>query len=271
MSTAPPPDRSALLVKKAVAKVQRRFQHIGSRRTTPVNPQHNDFYIVEFPKSGITWLSTILANTALIASGRNEVASYTSAYWYVPDIHVTRNLGPALYDRPPVRFIKSHAEFNPRYAFVMYLVRHPLGVMKSWYRFDLETREQPSGDFHAFCVSAKGIPAWRRHVNSWLCAHAPAQRLHLCRYEDLIRDPVAEIALLSEHFGWAIEASIIREAVSRSSVENMQKNEALHRQKDPRHTMKFVKGGSDLQVEQRTLEYVERACAAELKMLGYAE
>ena len=34
----------------------------------PINPKHDDVYIVEFPRSGITWLSTLIANVNLLAS-----------------------------------------------------------------------------------------------------------------------------------------------------------------------------------------------------------
>jgi hypothetical protein len=58
---------------------QRVLARRRDNKMMPKNPRHDDFYVVEFPKSGITWLTAILANVALIESGRKEIASYTTA------------------------------------------------------------------------------------------------------------------------------------------------------------------------------------------------
>ena len=167
------------LVKRVVNFPYRLYKQREYNKTTASNPQHNDVYIVEFPKSGITWLSTLLANVALVSSGRKEIANFTAAHLYIPDIHLTRNISEPIYHTPPVRLIKSHAKFNPNYLFVILLVRHPLNVMKSYYRY-LRELGVNVGDFNNFIQSEKyGIPEWKRHVNSWLTGGVIAQRLHL--------------------------------------------------------------------------------------------
>jgi hypothetical protein len=257
---------------KLIRNPQRLMQIRRDRETTPRNPQHNDFYIVEFPKSGITWLSTILANAALIESGRPELASYTSSLLYVPDIHITREVGPVPYDRPPVRFIKSHAPFNRYYTFLVYLVRHPLDVMKSYYRIDAEKGIEPEGSFDSFCRSAaKGIPAWRRHVRSWLAGPPISQRLHLCRYEDLREDASREISRISDNFGWNLSSDSIRTAVEHSSMEKMKEAEQLYRSCNPRYKMTFVGGKADFEVREQTRIYIDTYCSDELALLGYTQ
>jgi hypothetical protein len=238
----------------------------------PKDPRHDDFYIVEFPKSGVTWLSTILANAALIESGRPELASFAATRLFVPDIHTTRDVGPVPYHRPPVRFIKSHAPFNPEYVFLIYLVRHPLNVMKSYYRFVREKGVESHGSFDSFCRSAsKGVPAWRGHIRSWLTGPPISQRLHLCRYEDLRDDPMREISLISDNFGWNLSADTIRAAIDRSSMENMKKGEELYRSRNPRYKTTFVGGAADFEVDPKTIAYIDRYCRDELALLGYHE
>ncbi|MFZ2168712.1 MAG: sulfotransferase domain-containing protein [Methylococcaceae bacterium] len=241
-----------------------------NQKTTARNPQHNDFYIVEFPKSGITWLSTILANMALISSGRKEVAAFTAAHFFVPDIHVTRNLGPMVYNIPPVRMIKSHSEFNPNYAFVVYLARHPVDVMKSYYRFNMENGSPEFLSFDDFCRSDKlGVQAWKQHVYSWFDGKVIAQRVHLCRYEDLVKDTVGEIELISRNFGWNIDSGVIKLAIERSTVEVMKESERVYRSRNPRYTMSFIRGESDFEVKAETVSYIKKECKEELKLLGY--
>jgi hypothetical protein len=251
---------------------RRVLAHWRDSKTMPMNPRHDDFYIVEFPKSGITWLSSILANVALIESGREEVASYTTAQLYVPDIHMTRDVGPVPYTCPPVRFIKSHARFNKGYIFLVYLVRHPLDVMKSFYRYNKDVGNDDSCSFDSFCRSKKrGIPAWRNHIRSWLVGRHVSQRLHLCRYEDLREDAFGEISQISDNFGWNLSPASIRAAVDRSSMDNMKQAEQLYRSCNPRYKMTFVGGKADFEVEEKTRIYIDTYCADELVLLGYTQ
>lgn len=249
---------------------QRLASYWKNYKTTARAPQHNDVYIVEFPKSGVTWLSTILANVALIESGRKEVASFAAVHLFVPDIHQTRDIGPVPYDRPPVRMIKSHAEFNPNYPAVIYLARKPLDVMKSYFRFNHESGGPAFESFDSFCRSNEfGIPCWRRHVRSWLTGSVIGQRLHVCRYEDLFEDAFREIDSISKNFGWNISREAISEALRRSSMDQMRAAEDLYRTKNPRYTMRFVGGSNDFEIEASTVAYIEQQCRVELKLLGY--
>lgn len=246
------------------------YNHLRHKKTTAKNPLHNDFYVVEFPKSGITWLSTILANMALISSGRKEIASYTAAHLFVPDIHITRNIGAMIYDTPPVRFIKSHAEFNPNYNFVIYLARHPLDVMKSYYRFLKETGDYSFNTFDDFCRSnTVGINAWKKHVNSWFDGTVICQRVHLCRYENFLENPESEIELISTNFGWAIDPSIIKIAIEQSSLQFMKDSERLYKSRNPRYTMTFIGGDCDFEIKKETISYITIECENEMKLLGY--
>ncbi len=259
------------ILNRAISRISGPWKEMRYNKTTAKNPRHSDVYIVEFPKSGITWLSSLLANMALTASGRKEVASFTAAHLYVPDIHITRDIGSAAYDTPPVRFIKSHSEFNPNYIYVIYLVRNPLDTMKSYYRFNREHGKEV-GDFDAFCRSDRlGVPAWKRHINSWLTGGVIATRLHLSRYEDLLRETASEIELINKNFGWGIETTAIELAVSRSSVDVMRGNEEIYRSRNPRYSITFVRGNNDFEIDEKTVFYINRECSNELKLIGYVE
>lgn len=255
---------------RILASVKRIKRRRGENKTLAIDGRANDFYIVEFPKSGVTWLSTILGSMALKASGRAESVTFPSSNLYVPDIHLTRSVGPVAYHVPPVRFIKSHAGFNSRYVFVIYLVRHPLSVMKSYYRFLKDLNANPHESFDSFCRSRKyGIRAWNAHVESWLGGRNVGQRLHLCRYEDLINDAHSEIMEINANFGWNISAAIIDQAVRDSSMQNMKKSEERYRSHNPRHSMHFVGGGGQFEVAESTVDYIQDEARVSLKLLGY--
>lgn len=240
-------------------------------QTTASQPRHDDTYIVEFPKSGITWLSSIMANMALQSSNRGEVATFCSVHLHVPDIHATRDVGNVVYTVPPVRFIKSHAQFNPNYPFVIYLARHPVAVMKSYYRF-AQVVTGDVGSFDEFCRSEKrGAAAWSRHVRSWLTGRPIAQRLHVCRYEDLMADTAGEIQAICENFGWRIEEQAIEQAIKLSSLENMKRSEATYRARNPRYSLQFVGSKADIDVSESTIAYIKTTCEPEMRLLGYID
>jgi len=239
---------------------------------TASNPQHNDFYVVEFPKSGITWLSALLANIALIESGRGETASFTAAHLFVPDIHITRYIAQMPYTNPPVRFIKSHSKYNDNYIFVIYLARHPLSVMKSYFLFNTGMFGKKYSSFSDFCRNRScGIPAWKRHVRSWFFRPETSQRLHLVRYEDMLESPGQQLKQISDNFGWGINAESVGRAVTICSKDNMVKDEENYRAHNPRYGFKFVDARASLSVSDDTRSYITATCDQELRMLGYIQ
>jgi len=254
-----------------VNKLLAMYRRYRSRKTMAADPRYTDVYVVEFPKSGVTWLSTILSNAALLQSGRPETATFGNAHYYVPDIHLSRRIGTPIYQRPPCRLIKSHSTWNPNYNFVIYLVRNPLAVMKSYFRFLNEHDGKRHHDFHRFCMDSRlGIPAWRRHINSWLTGPVVGNRLHLVRYEDLQKNPVTEIMAISQNLGWSLDESKVTEAVDLSSIGLMKESENFYRRRNPRYTMHFVGGKCDVDAEPKTLGYIQEVCANELDLLGYS-
>ena len=243
---------------------------INAKQLTVNNPRQSDTYIVEFPKSGITWLSTILANAALIRSNREEVANFTNVLMFVPDVHISRDCGDSVYSYPPCRLIKSHSKWNKNYKFIIYLVRNPLSVMKSYYHFLYQIGKLPFRNFDSFCRSKKfGVKAWKNHVNSWLTGYTVPNRLHLIRYEDLLTDTIGEIRMLSHNFGWNFNDSIIERAIDRSTIEKMQASESLYKKKNPRYNMTFIKAKNIITIEEKTVEYIYMICGELCNKLGY--
>jgi hypothetical protein len=216
-------------------------------------------------------MSALLANMALIESGRSEIASYTAAHMFVPDIAITRHIGKLPYTKPPVRFIKTHSEYNQSYVFVIYLVRHPLAVMKSYYLFNCGMAGKKTCNFADFCRSrTHGVPAWRRHVRSWFIRPETSQRLHLVRYEDMLASPSQQLQQLSVNFGWNITNASIEGAVTICSKDNMVRDEENYRTHNPRYDLQFVNASDDLLVNNDIESYVNSTCEQELRILGYA-
>lgn len=246
---------------------------LKSHELIPTKPLHSDLYIVEYPKSGITWLSTLLANSALISSKRPERATFLSARLYVPDIHLNRDLGYPAYTTPPQRMIKSHSLHNNHYLFVLYLTRHPFSVMESFYKY-LIAQEVKLPSFEEFIFLPRyGLPAWKKHINSWLNGPITGKPIHLIRYEDLLSDPSLEIRKISKNFGWNLSSDAINQAVQISTKHFMSEQEKFYLSHNPRHNMHFVGSSMEIyaseQLRNQLYERVLKDCSGELRLLGY--
>lgn len=230
------------------------------------DPRVSDLYVVEFPKSGVTWLCTLLGNLAALESGSKAVVNYANSIAWVPDIHIDRTVGEPLHSWPPQRIIKSHARFQREYAFAIYLARHPVAVMKSYYRYAAAFQGAQFDDFGAFLRSEKyGVDAWRDHVRSWLARRPSHHRILLVRYEDLLEDAASQLVRISDVFGWNVDPGHAGIAAERSTAEKMQANEGALGIGGPQ----FVKQASTASVTEADLALIHDRCADEMRMLGY--
>lgn len=243
------------------------------RSWAAADPRAHDLYLVEFPKSGMTWLSTLVANMALSEAGSAQRVTYFNVQNYVLDIHMAqgRALGPSLLPVLPQRVIKSHHRQNPYYQNVVYLVRHPVAVMRSMINYLPQTRGYPMTQEDVLNDPLMGIEAWRRHVRGWLIdASMSWQRLHLMRYDSLVSDARSELGLLVENLGWPISDDAITQAIENASVEHMKTSEQLYRRMNPAYKMAFVKGATD-ELSTSAKARIAEACREELTLLGYED
>jgi hypothetical protein len=205
---------------------------------------HNDVFLVEFPKSGITWLSFLIANSLL--KNHDENVTFYNYHKYIADIHQLRGakISNRIYPLNGYRFIKSHHEQTPSYYFVVYILRNPFDVMISYYRFMQSSGYRDS--FENFVISKRyGIQNWVDHVKGWLVDNNDlAQRIHVIRYEDLMADATQELSSLFANLGLRIDKPRIQKALADSSKENMKKSEELYKNFNPvykKSNMDFVR------------------------------
>lgn len=233
------------MVKKVVGKLHKKFLYSNYKNTLPVNPLHDDIYVVEFPKSGVTWLSFLLGNIELKIAGNKEKVTFYNHHKWIVDIHqlmlseINRNRG---LDRT---FIKSHSKYNPFYYFVIYLMRNPFDVMVSYYNFMLDLSYK--GTFEEFVKDPNlGILAWKAHVNSWIYGDVKAQRIHVIKYEDIMDDTRSSLISLYQNLGVELENDILNKAIDSSSLEFMKSSEETYRKFNPSYSMNFVGNSNKL-------------------------
>ncbi|MEA5575026.1 sulfotransferase domain-containing protein [Anabaena sp. UHCC 0451] len=249
-------------------------------------PLQSDLFIVEFPKSGVTWLTNILANVELLTTSDispsfqcGKPISFGNRESFISDIHVgyPSNYYSHIFGG---KLIKSHAKMTSDIQRLIYLYRHPVSVMKSYYRMckGYQTISNQITFSEFVRDSNMGVEAWKQHIRSWLFDSRVSQRIFFVSYENLVDNTSLYIEQIYQFFGiYALPQHIIEEAIQISSYENMKILETNRREIDLRfkwrfdNNYKFIKGSTEenLDNEQEAVEYIRLQCLEELRWLGY--
>ena len=227
----------------------------------PNNPLSSDIYIVEFPKSGITWLCFLISNS-ILSNNKNESMSATfyNIQQLIPDIHMSKYIpNNNLWKMTTPRFIKSHHEYTPDYKNIIYLIRDPLSVMISYYKY-LTGLDIIDMNFSEFVRSKQyGILTWINHVNSWGKNITNAQKLHIVKYENLLEEPQKTLENLFNNLGIKVSKESIQRSIELSSFNKMKESENIYKNHNPFYKLNFVrKGGkNNEEVDDQIKEYID--------------
>jgi hypothetical protein len=258
-----------------VARRLSRREKDEDKALLPINPASDDLYLVEFPKSGITWLCFLAANVNLLLSKDfDQQVTFFNLHGFIPDIHASRFLAPHRFAAPQFRMIKSHSRFNVDYLRTFYLVRDPRHVMVSYHIFLRQTGWFDGSLEEVVKHETFGIDAWHRHVSGWLNGVPASRSFALLRYEDLLADPGKELRAIYKLVGFELSDDIVAKAIERSSIERMRSLEEEANARHPAKTrMEFVRregvGGARSRLPDEVVEHIERAAGPLMRRLGY--
>ena len=154
---------------------------------TPINQtEPQDVFIAGFPKSGNTWMQSLVAG--LLYGIDTEYMPDKLAQEIVPDVH-TRNY----YKRfGTINFFKTHHLPQPHYKKVIYLVRDGRDAIVSYYHFNKKHGSNCS--LQKMLLNGTEIfpSKWHIHASEWLKNPYNAEIITI-RYEDLINQPLIEL------------------------------------------------------------------------------
>lgn len=258
-------------------RIKTLLYYLKFNKYLPVIKRHDDIYLVSYPKSGNTWLSFILANVMNDYLNLKLKVNFNSIRYFVPDIHVDRNINPDLELYPFRRIIKSHSKYNPFYKNVILLVRNPYDVMVSFYHYSKKLGHF-DGDIDKFIKDkSTGIVSWREHTLSWLEKPSIRVGLKIIKYEDLKKTPESVTKQIFSQMGYEVSDEIIKAAVSKSDFENMKKIEvdtfsfATTKHKDFKFVRKGKIGGGMSELSDRAIDFIFENTKEFLQQLGYEE
>ena len=222
--------------------------------------KHNNIYLVEYPKSGITFLSHLLGNIELELINSSEVVTYFNNHMYIPDIHQMR--GSVLNYSFKRSFIKSHFEYNSNYFFVIYLIRNPIDTLVSYYNFSINEIGYNKTFLQFLKDKSRGVLKLNKHIDSWALTKDGAQRMLWIKFEDLLQNTELIIRDIYLNLGLDLEKKIIQNAIKKSSLIEMKKQEELYRAYNKKYIQNFVGSTNKLKkediIDQESIKFIKK-------------
>jgi hypothetical protein len=241
----------------------------------------DDAFLISYPKSGHTWLRFLVASLVSPA----EAVTLVDMELRVPSVHGYSDVW--LRKKPRPRILASHECYDPRFKKVVYLVRDPRDAVVSSYYHHLRRGEIGDTDSIDRYVpgwlagsmwSSPPFGGWREHVLSWLATRGDDPGFLLLRYEDMKKDPQAELAKVSSHLGLAASPQALERAVELAGAERMrelekEQHEAWGMTKGFRQDVPFIRkaaaGGWKSVLSESSLWEIESTCGPVMRSLGY--
>jgi hypothetical protein len=239
----------------------------------------DDVFLVSYPRSGNTWSRFLIGNLVYPEDRLTfaNVESRVPEIYLFPD-HVLRAL-------PRPRILKSHEYLDPRYPTVVYIVRDPRDVAVSVYHYAIKRRSIPDNfpirDFIPRFLAGEffvDFGTWEENVMSWYATRQGNGRFLWLRYEDMLADPVQELARVATFLQRPASPEALATAVERSSAAEMrnlekQQSHLWKLTQQTRQDKPFVRaatsGSWQKVLDKASVEAIETAWGSTMRRLGY--
>jgi hypothetical protein len=231
-----------------------------------------DSVITSWPRSGSTWLRTMLTHL-LVQDYDSNPEVFNRA------IPSTSLLNVLRYWSGGCSGIRStHWLYQRHVKKALYVVRDPRGSIPSYFRYTTTRigKQREGGEWTRFYLAGLYGPRWDQHVDSWLSKGKAVlgSNLHVVRYEDLKEDPLRVLADTADFFGIPYTRERLETAERMSSIDVMKKWEEKEVGPLRDKNASFYRGGKVDEwkelFDKCDREKMLRAASRSMEKMGYA-
>ena len=205
-------------------RLQVTIKHGRSHITLPLAHMllgsHTDSaFIVAYPRSGSTWLRTMLCNI-LIPEAQGDPRIFNVV---IPGVSLRRLPLVRRAREAGYRFVHSHTTYRRGFSKVLYLVRDGRDALVSQYHYNT-TRNGKEMNFPIwFELYRLGLygKRWHNHVESWLVQGKSelGSDMLTIRFEDLKQDTLAVMQKVTDFLDIIAPREMIEQAIRDASIE----------------------------------------------------
>lgn len=208
---------------------------------TLLQKRPDDKFIVSYPRSGSTWLRTILVNVL-----RPDAESNPDVFNVVIPGLSWRNVHQ-INRMPSPRILKSHTWYRSEIAPTVYLVRDGRDVLVSLYHYMI-TRQRKTESFDKFFASyylGKHGQRWHENVVSWLGEGREklGDRLMVVKFEALKAETVAVVADILRFLQISASPTLLSTAIDKAQLDKVRSIERSRRGNMHNPDTSFYRGG----------------------------
>lgn len=206
-----------------------------------VRNRKTDRYIVSYPRSGSTWLRTILGAIMNPETGF-EPDTFNRI---LPGVSGTRL--PLIWALPDPRIIHSHTTFRTGISKAVFVVRDGRDAIVSYYHFTttrIGIKVSFGKWFELYCRRWYG-PRWHDNVEGWLSIGSKQleDNLMVVKFEDLKADPLGRVQSVADFLGLPSQRDLVGHAIEMASIEQAKKREARELGNLQNNNQSFYRGG----------------------------
>lgn len=192
------------------------------------NLKKNDALLVSYPKSGNTWIRFLICNYLENIQGNNSIVDFDFLNKNMPEFGF--NLYQNQYFGKYKRVVKTHKTYLPifRKNPTIYITRHPKSVLKSFYHYNNNLKQNPYFNqytFSQFIESQYGIQGYLEHYKSWKDNYDL-----LIRYEDIQSKPNDVLCEIINFLEYPLLEESIHFAIEKSNVKTLKNRENGHKE-----------------------------------------
>ena len=206
-----------------------------------IKPRFDDQYLVSYPRSGNTWMRTMLG--VLINPAADGDPDFTRQN--IPGISVSNARKVNAHTSP--RLIKSHTWYRKEIPRAVYLVRDGRDVLISLYHFYItrENKDLPFEEFYRDYSSGKYGQLWHENVKSWLIGGKEylGDNLYVIKFEDLKADTNNALTRVANFLNLPAGSAEVGQAIQASAINRMRKIEMERRGPIDNVNASFFRGG----------------------------